>query len=176
MSDGSGAMLKENVTRRVIPNIVSNVAFMLVNFAMGLVLVPYYVSELGVAAYAIIPVATSITSYITLISDSLTSTVSRYMTIDMDTDMSSARRTFNTAMVGFTALVIAAIPIILLVSIIAPSIFDIATNTVLSVQTMFVLILSAVLISIWSNNFITVMYSKNRIDLMNTVKIVQVAM
>lgn len=176
MSDGSGAMLKENVTRRVIPNIASNVAFMLVNFAMGLVLVPYYVSELGVAAYAIIPVATSITSYITLISDSLTSTVSRYMTIDMDTDMSSARRTFNTAMVGFTALVIAAIPIILLVSIIAPSIFDIATNTVLSVQTMFVLILSAVLISIWSNNFITVMYSKNRIDLMNTVKIVQVAM
>lgn len=174
MNGEGGSLLGEGVSRRILPNVASNLAFMLVNFVMGLVLVPYYISELGVAAYAIIPVATSITSYITLISDSLTSTVSRYLTIDMGSDMTSAKRTFNTAVFGFTCIVVAAIPIIILISLLAPSIFDIATNTVLSVQVMFVCILSAVLISIWSNNFITVMYSKNRIDLMNTVKIVQV--
>lgn len=173
---GDGALLEAGVSRRILPNVVSNVAFMLVNFVMGLVLVPYYTSELGVAAYAIIPVATSITSYITLISDSLTSTVSRYLTIDMGSDMTSAKRTFNTAVMGFTGIVLAAIPIIVLISLLAPSIFDIATNTVISVQLMFVFILSAVLISIWSNNFITVMYSRNRIDLMNIVKITQVVL
>ena len=149
MNGEGGSLLGEGVSRRILPNVASNLAFMLVNFVMGLVLVPYYISELGVAAYAIIPVATSITSYITLISDSLTSTVSRYLTIDMGSDMTSAKRTFNTAVFGFTCIVVAAIPIIILISLLAPSIFDIATNTVLSVQVMFVCILSAVLIRLF---------------------------
>ena len=166
----------DDVSKHVLPNIISNIVYILVNFAMGLVLVPYYIDVLGVAAYAIIPVATSITSYITLISDSLSSTVSRYLSIDMHTDLGSAQRTFNTAVFGFTAIVLCIIPVILIVSVLAPSVFDISTNTAISVQLLFVFILGAVLISVWSNNFITVMYAKNRIDLMNTVKITQVAL
>lgn len=164
------------VARHVLPNIVSNVAFMLINFVMGLVLVPYYLSELGVTAYAIIPVATSITSYITLISDSLSSSTSRYFSIDIHTDKTAAQSTFNTAVFGFTAIVICAIPVILAISVMVPSIFDISTNSVFSVQMLFVFILAAVLVSVWGNNFITVMYAMNRIDLMNIVKIVQVAL
>ena len=169
MSDG-----RDSAARHVLPNVLSNVAYMLVNFAMGLLLVPYYIDQLGVAAYAIIPVATSVTSYITLISDSLTSTVSRYLSIDIRTDMPAAQRTFSTAVLGFTGIVLVAIPAILVISVLSPSVFDIATNTVLSVQMLFVMILAAILITVWSNNFITVMYSRNRIDLMNTVKIAQV--
>lgn len=175
-SHPAAAVKGGSVSKHVLPNVLSNVAFMLVNFVMGLVLVPYYISELGVAAYAIIPVATSITSYVTLISDSLSSTVSRYMSIDIRTDIDAAQRTFNTAVKGFTAIVICAIPVILAIAVLSPSIFDISTNTVISVQMLFVFILAAVLISVWANNFITVMYSINRIDLMNAVKIVQVAL
>lgn len=162
------------VTRRVLPNMISNLAFMLVNLLMGLILVPFYIDQLGVASYAIIPVATSITSYVVMVSDSLTSTVSRYLSIDLCTDPVAAKRTYNTAMVGFTGILLAAIPVVLLVSVLAPSVFSIASNSVVSVQLLFVFILSAVLISVWSNNFITVMFSRNRIDLMNVVKISQV--
>lgn len=166
----------DQVSKRVIPNVASNVAFMLINFIMGIVLVPFYIRELGVAAYAIIPVATSITSYIVLMSDSLTSTVSRYLTIDIRTDISSAQRTFNTAIVGFTWIVMAAVPVIAVIAFISPTIFDIATNSAISVQLLFLFILGAILISVWSNNFITAVYSRNRIDLMNSVKITQVAL
>lgn len=165
---------EDRVERRVVPNMVSNVVFMLVNFAMGLLLVPFYIDQLGNASYAIIPVATSVTSYIVIISDSLSSTVSRYLTIDLRTDINVAKHTYNTAVIGFTGLLIVAIPVILLISVLAPSIFSIASNSVISVQILFVLILASVLITVWSNNFITVLFSKNRIDLMNVVKTTQV--
>lgn len=159
---------------RVMPNIISNAVFMLVNFALGLLLVPFYINQLGVASYAIIPVATSVTSYIVIISDSLSSTVSRYLTIDLRTDVDTAKHTYNTAMIGFTGLVLTAIPAVLLISVLAPSVFSIGSNAVISVQLLFVLILASVLVTVWSNNFITVLFSKNRIDLMNAVKIAQV--
>ena len=172
--DGFSADAGGKHMERVLPNIVSNLAFMVVNFITGLLLVPYYIDVLGVAAYAIIPVATSITGYITLISDSLSSTVSRYLTINLNTDLTSARRTFNSAVIGFTWIVLAATPLILIISLLAPHIFDISTNTMESVRFLFVFVISAVLITVWGNNFVTVMYSKNRIDLTNVVKITQV--
>lgn len=167
---------KADSARRIMPNVISNLAFMLINFAMGLILTPYYLDTLGAASYAIIPVATSVTSYIVLISDSLSSTVSRYLTIEMNSDRTGANRTFNTAVWGFTGIVVAAIPVVMIIAILSPSIFDIATNTVISVQMLFVFILASVLISVWCNNYITVLYSKNRIDLMNVAKITQVTL
>ena len=159
----------------VLPNILSNLVFMLANFITGLLLVPYYIDVLGVSAYAIIPVATSVTGYITLISDALSSTVSRYLTIDLRTDMVSAKRTFNAAVIGFTWIVLAAAPLVLVISVVAPMVFDISTNTVESVRMLFTFVIAAVLISVWSNNFVTVMYAKNRIDLTNVVKVTQIA-
>ena len=150
----------------VLPNILSNLVFMLANFITGLLLVPYYIDVLGVSAYAIIPVATSVTGYITLISDALSSTVSRYLTIDLRTDMVSAKRTFNAAVVGFTWIVLAATPLVLIISVVAPMVFDISTNTVESVRMLFTFVIAAVLISVWSNNFVTVMYAKNGSPLM----------
>ena len=169
-------MSNSDASRRMLPNIISNLVFMLANFALGLLLVPYYLDTLGVAAYAIIPVATSVTSYVVLLSDSLSSTVSRYITIEVNSDTEAARMTFNTAVRGFSVIVLCAIPVVLLISAISPSVFDISTNTVQSVQALFVLILASVLVNVWSNNFITAIYSKNRIDLTNVIKTIQVVL
>ncbi|WP_301002666.1 hypothetical protein [Methanoculleus sp.] len=42
-------------------NLAANIAYFLVNVVIGVLLVPYFINTLGVAAYGLIPLATSIT-------------------------------------------------------------------------------------------------------------------
>lgn len=43
-------------------NLAANIAYFLVNIVIGVLLVPYFINTLGVAAYGIIPLATSRTT------------------------------------------------------------------------------------------------------------------
>jgi hypothetical protein len=45
-------------------NLAANIAYFLVNIVIGVLLVPYFIDTLGVAAYGLIPLATSITGYV----------------------------------------------------------------------------------------------------------------
>lgn len=53
-------------------NLAANIAYFLVNVVIGVLLVPYFINTLGVAAYGIIPLATSITGYVAIVVQSLT--------------------------------------------------------------------------------------------------------
>lgn len=111
------APLDIKFTQRISKNVTSNIVYFVINIIIGLKLVPYFVDTLGLAAYGLIPLATSITSYVTLIIDSLNTSISRFLTIDLQrSDIARANQTFNTALFGTLAIVLILIPIVLLVS------------------------------------------------------------
>jgi membrane protein EpsK len=170
------APLDIKFTQRFSTNVLSNVAFFVISIIVGLGLVPYFVDTLGLAAYGLIPLATSITSYVTLIIDSLNTSISRFLTIDLQrADTVRANQTFNTALFGTLAIVLVLIPIVILVAWLAPEFFDIGDAASGDVFILFSLILGSVLIRAWSSNFMVTLFAYNRLDYRNLVNIVNLA-
>ena len=62
-------------------NLAANIAYFLVNIVIGILLVPYFIDTLGVAAYGLIPLATSITGYVAIVVQSLNTAVTRFLSL-----------------------------------------------------------------------------------------------
>jgi O-antigen/teichoic acid export membrane protein len=154
-------------------NVLSNMIYFIINIIIGLKLVPYFVDTLGLAAYGLIPLATSITSYVTLLIDSLNTSISRFLTIDLQrSDIARANQTFNTALFGTLAIILILIPIVLFVAWFAPELFDTGNTSSGDVFILFSLILGSVLIRAWSSNFMVTLFAYNRLDYRNLVNVI----
>jgi O-antigen/teichoic acid export membrane protein len=170
------APLDIKFSQRLSTNVLSNLAYFIVSAVVGMALVPYFVNTLGLAAYGLIPLATSITGYVTLIIDSLNTSISRFLTIDLQrSDIRRANQTFNTALFGALAIILALVPIILLIAWFAPKFFDVGEAASGDVFILFSLILGSVLIRAWTSNFMVTLFAYNRLDYRNLVNITNLA-
>lgn len=157
-------------TQRLPANLISNIIYFGLNISIGLMLVPYFLGTLGTAAYGLIPLATSITSYITLVIDSLNTSISRFLTIDLQrANVKRANETFNTALFGTLSVILLLIPIALAAAWYAPVFFNIGDQSIKDVFLLFALIFGSVLIRAWSSNFMVILFAYNRLDLQNYV-------
>lgn len=154
-------------------NFISNVIYFVLSIVIGLMLVPFFLDTLGKAAYGLIPLATSITSYVTLIIDSLNTSISRFLTIDLQrADVKRANETFNTALFGTLGVILLLIPFALAAAWYAPVFFNIGDQSKTGVFLLFALIFGSVLIRAWSSNFMVTLFAYNRLDLQNYVNCV----
>jgi membrane protein EpsK len=97
------AALDINFSKRFSTNLISNIIYFILNLIIGLALAPFFLDTLGPSAYGLIPLATSVSSYVTLLISSVNSSVSRFLTIDLQKgDIDAANKTFNTALFGIS--------------------------------------------------------------------------
>nr|WP_319540115.1 oligosaccharide flippase family protein [uncultured Methanospirillum sp.] len=170
MSENTSLDIK--FSERLSINVITNIIQFGLNFIIGLWLVPYFVDTLGIAAYGLIPLATSITCYVTLVIDSLNSSISRFLTIDLQrSDIIRANITFNTALFGSLGIITILIPIVIIISLFAPVFFHVGKTPSGEVIILFLLILGSVLIRAWSSNFMVTLFAYNRFDYRNIVTI-----
>jgi membrane protein EpsK len=156
---------------------LSNILYFAVNIIFGLALVPFFLDTLGTAAYGLIPLATSITSYITLVIDVLNVSILRFLTIDLQrADVEKANQTFNTALFGTLGVILLAIPFALIVAWYAPAFFNIGDQSAIDVFLLFALVFGSVLIRAWSGIFMVILFAYNRLDLRNYVNIMNIVM
>lgn len=156
-------------------NLGANVAYFVINIAIGIYLVPYFISTLGIAAYGLIPLATSLIGYVGLLTNSLNSAVSRHLTIDMQNpETAVANRTFNSAFFGLSKVIAVMIPAVLVISFIVPPFFGVPVVSSAEASMMFVGIGLAFLIRSWSSNFTVTLYGSNRLDLINFINLLNV--
>ncbi|KKH18143.1 lipopolysaccharide biosynthesis protein [Methanosarcina mazei] len=154
-------------------NLISNVTYFVLHIAIGLMLVPFFLDTLGTAAYGLIPLATSLTGYVTLIIDSLNTSISRFLTIDLQrADVKRANETFNTALFGTLGVILLLVPIALAAAWYAPVFFNIGDQSKKDVFLLFALIFGSVLIRTWSSSFMVTLFAYNRLDLRNYVNCV----
>src|SRR5664280_1814435 len=84
-----------------VANITANLLSFAVAILIGLWFTPYLIRHLGVAAYGLIPLAMTITSYLGLATITLNGAVGRFLTIAIEReDTKEANRIFNTALLG----------------------------------------------------------------------------
>ncbi len=165
----------ENFKMQFPKNLFANVANFIVGIVTGIFLVPYFIGTLGIAAYGLIPLATSLTSYVTILTDSLNVAVSRFLTVDLHRqDYKKANQTFNTALFGLSGIIVLVIPVVVLLSYFAPEFFKVPVGQEYEVTLLFFGVFAAFLIRSWSSNFTVSLFAQNRLDLLNLLNIVSV--
>jgi len=166
------AIMSRNFADQLSKNLISNIIFFLANIVIGIFLVPYFVSHLGVAAYGLIPLASSITGYAAIVIQSLNSSVSRFLTVNLQReDYAAANRTFNTAFFGLTAVILLMVPIVLVIAWFFPSIFQVPTGKDIGSAFLFIGVCAAFFLRSWSGNFTVQLFAYNRLDLQNFVNL-----
>lgn len=166
---------QEIFSKQVPKNLLANVLYFILNVTIGLFLVPFFIDSLGVASYALIPLATSLTGYVNLVVQSLNTSVSRYLTIDLQKrEFEKANITFNTAIFGTLGIILLMLPLIVLVSYYAPSFFEIPTSQENAARILFLGVISSFLLRAWSSNFGVSLFAYNRLDLQNLINAVNV--
>lgn len=120
------------------------------------------------------PLATSITTYVTLLIDSLNAATGRYLMFELrSAKVDEARVTFNTALVTIVACVLILLPVALVVAVFSPHIFNIGEVAANDVAILFALVFGSALLNMIKANFTLSLTSYNRLDLKNYVAISQ---
>ncbi len=166
---------QEIFSKQVPKNLLANILYFILNVIIGLLLVPYFIDSLGVASYALVPLATSITSYVNLVVQSLNTSVSRYLTIDLQKrEFKKASITFNTALFGTLGIILIMLPLVVLISYYSPSFFKIPTNQENDARILFLGVIGSFLLRAWGSNFGVSLFAYNRLDLQNLVNAVNI--
>jgi membrane protein EpsK len=163
-------MESDQIHKQFFPNLISNSGIFVLNVLIGLWFTPYLIRYLGVAAYGLVPLATSLTSYLSLINLSLNGAAGRFLTIDLQKgDVESANGTFNTVLMGNLALVALTIPLTIGLILKAPRLFNIPNGHEKNAQWLFGATLIAYLITVIQSSFSVSSWARNRFDLRNAV-------
>lgn len=155
-------------------NVLSNVAWLVLNVITGIWYTPYLIGRLGVAAYGLVPLASSVTSYMTIVTQGFNSAVSRFLTIDLAKgDADAANRTFNTAIAGGLTIAAILLPIALILSWFAPHIFDVPLEHERNAQWLVLFTTVAFITTTFASSFAISSYVYHRFDLRLLVNIVR---
>ncbi|MFY9540484.1 MAG: oligosaccharide flippase family protein [Methanosarcina flavescens] len=166
---------QETFSKQVPKNLLANVLYFIINVVIGLFLVPFFIDSLGVASYALVPLATSITGYVNLVVQSLNTSVSRYLTIDLQKkEFEKANITYNTALFGTLGIILLMLPFVVLISYYAPSFFEIPTSQENAARILFIGVISSFLLRAWGSNFGVSLFAYNRLDLQNLINAVNI--
>jgi membrane protein EpsK len=163
----------QSFAARLPGNLISNIAYFLVHVVVGILLVPYFISTLGIAAYGLIPLVSAVMGYVAIVIQSLDTTVSRYLTIDLQRmDYAEANRTFNTAFFGLALIIALMIPIVILVAYFVPVIFNVPAGQETGAIILFICASAAFFIRSLNGTYTVQLFAYNRLDYMNLVNIV----
>lgn len=153
-------------------NLISNLTFLLVNVLIGLFLVPFFISTLGVAAYGVIPLSTSIMGYASIVIQSLNTAVTRYLSVDLSQKKySDANKTFNTAFFCLTFIILLSIPFMVVFAFLVPVLFHVPSGQENGTTILIIEICVAFCIRAWSGNYTVQLFAFNRLDLQNLVNL-----
>lgn len=161
--------------KQVFKNAFVNILSLSMRMLVGIWLVPYLVKHIGAAAYGFVPIAAILTEYISVVTNSVNQAISRYLVIDIQKkDWKKANKTFNTSFFSIVGIILIQLPIVFIVLRNFDSIFSVPAELFKDVYTLFLLSITAFLISVFSTIFNTSMYAHNRIDLMRLLDILRI--
>ncbi len=154
-------------------NVVFNIVRTVVMALVGLIMVPYYLDQLGTATYGIIPLATTMTSYVMIVCDSMTWATSRYSTLAIRSGKDDeAVRVFNTAFFGIARVCLILMPVVVVLAYFSPYIFSVPEGMDSEVQMLFFCVLTASMLVSISSACECVFQAHNKLYLLYLIKTV----
>ncbi|PSV98598.1 lipopolysaccharide biosynthesis protein [Photobacterium iliopiscarium] len=155
------------MNKQIIRNVFFNGLSFICNFLVTLLLVPYLVDSLGIVAYGFIPLSMIFTAYIGVITETLTTSITRQITTALhNNDIDKVIRVFNTSL---TLMIMIIIFLFIILNFSIGSIdglIDIPIGFEGNVEFLFYIIIVNFLLSLITANFSVSMYACNRMDYM----------
>ena len=140
------------------------------SIVIGIWMVPYLIRHLGVEGYGFIPLASSVTAYVGLITIALNSAVSRFLVMALQkNDTCEANKIFNTAFWSLALVSFILVPLSAVFSWATPRIFNVPVNLTGQVQWLFFVMLLSFIVSVFSSAFSVSTFANNRLDLRNVI-------
>jgi membrane protein EpsK len=155
-------------------NLATTVASFGLSMIVGLWFTPYLVHNLGAAAYGVIPLATNIVSFFSLLSQALGAMVSRSLALALGSgDQERANHAFGMALTS--TFILGAVLVIPLgaVAALSPKLFEIPDGMQTETRILFGVISATLLMSMVATSFSAVSFSRNQIYLCNIAALVQ---
>lgn len=155
---------------------LSNITWFVLNIMVGLWYTPYLIANLGVAVYGLVPLASTITSYLSLLTDGFNSAVGRFLQIELARDdTKAANRIFNTSVTGALTILGLIVPITFVVSSLAPRIFDVPAGHEQDAQWLVMLTMLSFGVTFLSSSFAVSSFSSHRFDLRLVLNVLRLA-
>jgi O-antigen/teichoic acid export membrane protein len=154
-------------------NIASNATYIASSALANLWLTPFLIGHLGIAAFGMIPLVTSITSYMSVLTTALDSALSRFLVIDLERgDARAANRTFNTTLFGLIGIILALSPIVLGVSLAFPTLFNVPAGWEVDASWLFVVVALTSFVTVIGSSFAVSPFIHSHFLLSNMVSFV----
>ncbi len=153
-------------------NLIFNAFNLFANILIGILYTPYLVKHLGIVAYGILPLTLIINQCISVLTNSMTSSLTRFYTIALQQgELDRASQSISTALgVILILFMVMLIPLGFIV-LRLDSIFTIPSELVEQAQILFIFTISSFFISMISSILNITMYADNRLDHLNIIKI-----
>lgn len=165
-------MVSDQVRKNLFYNAISLIAYVFI----GVFYTPYLVKNLGLSAYGILPIALAINQYVGVLTNSLTSALTRFYTISIQNgNNQDAAKYLNTSFAAiFVIIVLLILPLWFLLRNIE-NIFSIPYELIETSKSLFLFTMLSFFLSMFSSVFNIILYAINRLDLLNIINIVRVS-
>jgi O-antigen/teichoic acid export membrane protein len=151
--------------RRFAVNVAANLGSLIITVFVGLWYTPFMIKSLGVAVYGLVPLASSITNYLTVVTAAVCTMVARYITTDLArNDVVNANKHFNTFLIVGTLLAAALFVVAAVFSFFLPAFFNIPSGQENAARNVFLGVAGAFLISTIANTFQSSIWVANRFE------------
>lgn len=155
-------------------NLITTVIGFMFSIVTGLWFTPYLVHRLGPSVYGLLPLATTIVSYFSLLSQTLSAALTRNLSLTLGQgDQSRTNRVFGTILTAASLICFALLIPLAVTAVLAPRMFDIPPGMGLETQILFAVVALSFLMSLISICFTAVSFSVNQIYLNNIANMVQ---
>lgn len=162
------------MNKQIIRNICFNLINFVINMIVGIILTPYLIKHMGIVAYGMVPLAMFITSYIGVLTQSLTASVNRCLINALHNGNNlEVNLIFNTALILMIVLIVVIGAILIWPIVNIGYLISVPEILLNETTTLFLSILVAFFISLISSVFSVPLYAKNRIDLMQSANIIK---
>ncbi len=129
-------------------NLSTEIMCVVLTTIIGLVMVPYYIDRLGMAAYAVVPLAVSVSSYMIIIANSFSNAINRFFVQALrNGDRDVEIRTYSTSLRLMFLISAVLLPFTAVISYFTPDMFNVPSGEYDSVRILF-------LCEFWSSIFL----------------------
>jgi len=149
-------------------NVAANLTSLALSIVIGIFLVPYLISKLGVDSFGLITLANYFVQYMTLATFAVNSSVGRYLTIALEQgDHVHAVRVYSTAFWANIAVVVVLVLISIPLVIFLDRIVVLPEGKAAGARYLFTCVFLAYFIGLASSVFSVSCWARNRFDLLN---------
>lgn len=154
-------------------NICSNIALILVSSLISILLTPYFIKQLGVSVFGMIPLVVSFISYVKIFTNSIAESVNRFVCIKLEEGETNGANIYFNSAFGLLSLfcLILLLPITL-VFLFFVDIFNVPVGHERDSQFLFLGIMLSVLISSMTGPLLVSFYVKHNFGLKNLIDII----